>query len=116
MAGTKSRSKLDIAGQLESIGASIDSYSANNSLGLSLDLLAGDLGTGLDILLDILNNSNFPTEEVEKTRKELLAQIKNNQDDSFYRAGRKLRSTLFVKHPYRFLSTGTAESIPSTNC
>ncbi len=109
--GTKNRTKEDIDQEIEMAGGTISSYSANNSLGISLDLLSENLETGIDVLIDILANPTFPPQEIDKTRKEILAEIKNNMQDDFYVASKALKSTLFKTHPYRFLNTGTPSSL-----
>ncbi len=111
LGGTKNRTKQDIAEQIELAGGAIASYSANNSLGISLDLLSSETETGIEVLMDILANSNFPPEEIEKTRKELIAEIKNNMENDFYVASKTLKSTLFKSHPYRFVNTGSPDSL-----
>ena len=109
--GTKSRTKEDIDREIEMAGGTISSYSANNSLGISLNLLSDNLETGIDVLMDILANPTFPPREIDKTRKEILAEIKNNMEDDFFIASRTLKSTLFKTHPYRFANTGTPASL-----
>ncbi len=109
--GTKKRTKEDIDREIEMVGGAISSYSANNSLGVSLDLLSENLETGIDVLIDILANPTFPPQEIDKTRKEILAEIKNNTEDDFFIASKTLKSTLFKTHPYRFLNTGTPATL-----
>ncbi len=109
--GTKSRTAQQIAEEIESIGGSISAFSGNNSFGITISVLKRDLNKGLDILADVLMNPSFDQNEVEKKRKEILAAIDQQEDDPFTLAGRLFRQTLFNKHPYRFLSIGSNETI-----
>ena len=53
----------------------------------------------------------FPTEEVEKRRRELLLALKNREDDLAQIAFDLFYETLFTTHPYRFSILGSEESI-----
>lgn len=109
--GTKSRTAQQIAEEIESMGGSINTFSGNNSFGISLSVLKHDLNKSLDILADVLMNPSFDQNEVEKKRKEILAAISQQEDDPFALAGKLFRQTLFTKHPYRFLSIGSDETV-----
>ncbi|MEA3560496.1 MAG: pitrilysin family protein [Candidatus Omnitrophota bacterium] len=109
--GTKKRPAEKIFEETASMGASLSSYSANNSLGISLDLLKDDLEAGMDILMDILANSTFSQTAIEEVRTDIIARIKRNEEDNFYMAGQALKAALFTSHPYRFEPTGTKQSI-----
>ena len=60
----------------ESIGGAIDVFSGNNSFGCALNLRSKDFKLGLDILADIIQRPTFDTEEFERQRREIIAEIK----------------------------------------
>jgi zinc protease len=109
--GTESRTAQQIAEEMESIGGSIGTFSGNNSFGASVSVLKRDLDKGLDMLSDVIMNPTFDAEEMDKKRKELLAAIKRSEDDPFSLAAKLFKQTLFKKHPYRFQTMGTAETV-----
>lgn len=109
--GTKSRSEEEIANTIERVGGSIETYGGNNSFGVEIRLLKDDLEIGLEILNDILMNSDFPVDSLEKERKFILAQIKSIDDDPFTATERLLKETLFQIHPYRWPQIGHRESL-----
>jgi len=109
--GTKTKSARQIADEIESLGGTIDAYGGNNSFGCSVSVLKEDFDTGLEILADIVMNSTFLSEEVERERRIVLAQIKAQGDDIFNAAFKLLKETLFTRHPFRFQRIGSAESI-----
>ncbi|MEA3328446.1 MAG: AmmeMemoRadiSam system protein A [Candidatus Omnitrophota bacterium] len=109
--GTKKRSSEDIFEELASIGAKVSSYSGNNSFGVSLDVLSGDLETAIDVLMDAFINSAFDQPAIEKVREEMTARIEEKKEDSFDTARQALKSGLFKTHPYQFEVTGTRESL-----
>lgn len=111
--GTGSRKERDIKGALESRGGGIASFSGFNSFGVNLTLLKPDLDFALGILKDILTDSTFPKDELDKEKGLTLAMIKDEDDDIFERGVYLLRKNLFGDHPYGLRTIGEAESISS---
>ena len=109
--GTKTRSASQIANEIEALGGRIDTFGGNNSFGLSLDILASGWTKGLEILTDILLNSQFPHEELEREREHQLAGIKSQRDELLASAGALMRRGLFGPSGYGLDSLGTEESV-----
>lgn len=114
--GTKSRTAQQIAEEMESIGGGMDTYSGNNSFGVYVNVLKRDFDKGLDMLSDVIMNPSFDINEMEKKRKEILAVIKQEEDDPFALAGKLLRQTLFKQHPYRLYAFGSADTVRKIKC
>jgi zinc protease len=70
--GTKNRSAVDIANQLQSIGASINASSGWDSANVSLQSLTKNLSAALEIYADVLTNPVFPDSELETLRRRTL--------------------------------------------
>lgn len=111
--GTEKRSALETAREIEDYGGSISAYSAQNSLGLSLDLLSARMDSGLEVLSDVVKNAVFPSGEMEKERSALLAAIAAEEDEPRSLAGRLWRKLLFGDHPYRHSTLGMTETVAS---
>jgi len=109
--GTGSRKEAEIAGAVESRGGSLAAFSGFNSFGLNMELLKADLDEGLALLKEILTDSNFPQEEIEKAKTQVLAAIKGEDDDIFQRGLNSLRGELFAGSPYAFRYLGTVDTI-----
>jgi len=109
--GTKTRTAQQIAEEMESIGGAISPISGNNSFGVSVSVLKRDVDKGLDMLSDVIMNPSFDPKEMEKKRKEILAGIKQQDDDPFNLAAKLCRQTLFKTNPYRFQMIGSADTI-----
>jgi len=109
--GTRTKTRHEIAQKIESRGGTINTYGGNNSFGCSVSVLKEDFDTGLDILADVIMNSTFPSEEIERERRIVLAQIKAQEDDIFNAAFKLFKETLFIRHPFRFQRIGSAQSI-----
>ncbi|NQS89203.1 insulinase family protein [Patescibacteria group bacterium] len=109
--GTRNRTAQKIADGIESLGGAINTYGGNNSFGCSVSLLREDFDTGLEILTDVIMNPIFPSEEIERERRIILAQIKAQEDDIFDATFKLFKQTLFVRHPFKFQRIGLPQSI-----
>ena len=109
--GTTSKDSSEIAYLIESKGARLSYFSGNNSFGLSLDFLSKDFEQILELLSDLIMNSTFPEKEFKRLKEKSLAQLKAQEDDIFESGIRMLKSILFQKHPYRFLTLGNEKSL-----
>lgn len=111
--GTESRTAEEIVTEIESVGGSIDSYSANNSFGLSAEVLSDDFTNGLDLLADVLLHPVFPGNFLEREKEVQLASIKAQRDHLLYSASRAMRRALFGDSGYGLDVNGTEESVQS---
>ncbi len=70
--GTKTRSALEIANQLQSIGASVGAGAGWDSSNVSMQTLTKNFDQALDIFSDVLVNPSFPASELETIRRRAL--------------------------------------------
>ncbi len=73
--GTKSRSALDIAETIENVGGDINAYTSKEITAYFVKLIAQDLALGIDIISDIIQNSIFSEEELNRERGVILQEI-----------------------------------------
>jgi len=102
--GTERRTKLQIAEDLESRGASL-SFSSEPSDPVGLDIGGSALSRDLDVLLDalgeILRTPVFPEEELEKEKKRLVGSIRQQQDQTSVRAYEAASRRIYPRgHPF----------------
>jgi zinc protease len=109
--GTSKRTAIQIASTVESWAGTLSGFSGRNSFGISADFLSKDLYPGLELLSDILLNPAFPEPEIEKVRKDILADIKAKKDRPTAQLFDLFNKTLFQNHPYGHPPTGTEKSI-----
>ncbi|MFA5370097.1 MAG: pitrilysin family protein [Candidatus Omnitrophota bacterium] len=109
--GTAGRSQADLFYAIESTGGSLTSYSGNNSIGLSLEVMKEDFKKGVDILSDIILRPAFPKDKLKALKDDILAQISLRDDDIFLRAGKVLKHSLFEGSPYGMDQLGSPESL-----
>ncbi|MBI5238258.1 MAG: insulinase family protein [Deltaproteobacteria bacterium] len=109
--GTKKRTREDIAAEVEGMAGNINGFSGWNTTGVSGKFLSRDFDKALAILSDVLMNPVFPEEELEKSRKDIIASIKSMEDNLPYYTFRLLYRTHFKTHPYGLPVSGTVETV-----
>ena len=109
--GTRARTAVQIAREMESIGGSIDSFGGNNSFGVSAEVLRDDFDTGLGLFTDVLRHPAFEARELEHERKQQLAGIKAQRDQLLKSAGIAMRRALFGEAGYGLDALGNEASL-----
>ncbi|HEV3167818.1 MAG TPA: pitrilysin family protein [Isosphaeraceae bacterium] len=112
--GTSRRSALELAGELNGIGASLDGQGGLESSGLSLTTLSKHTEKALDLFADVLLHPAFPDKEFQRLRTQRLAALLRRRDNPVAIAGIVLPRLLYgLEHPYGRPDQGTPESIKS---
>ena len=112
--GTVKKDALEISDEASEIGAIISSGSGIDSSSVTLNALRENLDKSLDLYADIILNPSFPENELERLRKQKLAEIQQEKNQPFGIALRVLPELLYGKnHAYSLPLTGsgTEESI-----
>src|SRR5689334_24317633 len=78
--GTERRSARDIAEEIEAVGGHLTAYTSRESTAYYAKVLKEDVPLALDILADILQNSTFDPEELERERTVILQEIGQAND------------------------------------
>jgi predicted Zn-dependent peptidase len=78
--GTEKRSAVEIAEAIENVGGHINAYTSREQTAYYVKLLKEDLSLGADIIGDILCNSTFEPDEVERERGVILQEIGQAND------------------------------------
>jgi predicted Zn-dependent peptidase len=73
--GTTARSALDIAREVDRVGGEFNAFTAREYTCFHLLLLDRDLALGTDILSDVVLDSTFDADELERERKVILQEI-----------------------------------------
>jgi len=78
--GTEKRTALDIAEQIEAVGGHLNAYTSREQTAYFARTLAEDVPLATDILADILQNSTFTPDEMERERGVILQEIGQTRD------------------------------------
>ena len=98
--GTKRRSALQISDALDFIGASLSTGCSENLASVSMTILKKDLPTGLALLAEVLTQSTFPQEEIERQKQSIVASLKAREEEPGDIAERRFAAALFPNSPY----------------
>jgi zinc protease len=109
--GTRTRTGDEIAHEVESMAGSIGGFSGRNSFGMRMELLSRRWERGLEIFADCVLNPSFSDDELEKERRQVLEEIRTQEDNVSAEAFRLFSQTLYKRHPYRFDLYGSAQSV-----
>ncbi len=109
--GSRSYTREDYDTAFDSKGASIGTFSGNNSLGISFTALAGDVDTLLPYFTDAIGCPSFPVKECEKVKAFQLARVQAEDENPQQQAAKRLSQGLFKGHAYSMEPSGSAESI-----
>jgi zinc protease len=111
---TRRRAAAEVARRIEEVGGSFSSYSGDNSLGVSVEVLPGDAGLALDLLAEGLLEPAFRSETLGIEREAQLAALREERDDVVALARRMLRGRFFGRHPFALSAQGDEKGVAAT--
>lgn len=111
--GTQTRSALDIAAEIDSVGGILNAYTGKEVTSYYIKIPDYHLPLAIDLLADILNNSLFDPEEMEKERSVILQEINMVEDTPDDYIHDFFSNIFWKKHPLGFPVLGTRETVSS---
>lgn len=109
--GTVRHSSLEIAEQVESIGASLGTESSSDYFLLSLKTISSDFSDMLRLGSEILRSPSYPATELDLERRLTIQSIRSQQERPFTIAYDHLQQMMYGEHPYGFPSLGTETTV-----
>lgn len=109
--GTKKRSYEEINDGLELLGGEYNAYTDYAATVYTISCLSEEIKNGVEILSDMIINSAFREEEVEKERGVILAEIRTSKDDIEDLSFKRINEEAFEKSPLRYDVAGLEENV-----
>jgi len=78
--GTEKRTALDIAKEIDGVGGALNASTSKEFTNFYAKVLDKDFDLAIDLLSDILRNSTFPSQEIERERDVIYQEIKMVED------------------------------------
>jgi predicted Zn-dependent peptidase len=78
--GTKNRSALELVECIEDVGGQINAFTGKEATCFYVKLLATHIELGIDVIADMLFNSQFSPEDIEKEKGVIIEEINMNED------------------------------------
>lgn len=111
LGGTATRTGAQIDAALDAVGATLDITMEQEQCVATLRGRRADLGAGLEILSDLLQNPAFPDESIEVKRGLMLDAVRRIPDSPRSIASRAFRALVYGSHPYANDGLGTPATI-----
>jgi zinc protease len=93
--GTSKRTKFQLAGDLESVGAQLAFSADPFAVNIAARALSKDLPLVMDALAEVLSEPAFPSDELEKLKQQIVAGIQEQQSNTGYRARERFTQLIF---------------------
>ncbi|MGA2718950.1 MAG: pitrilysin family protein [Candidatus Acidiferrales bacterium] len=109
--GTEKRSAREIAEAIDFIGGKLEAASGKDSSTVTLNIVKKDLGTGLDLMSDVVLHPAFLGDELDRRRQQLLSNLTVQYSDPEYLASVVFGRVVYGASPYGWPQEGTTGSI-----
>ena len=109
--GTKNRSAIQIADDVDFYGASLSSGSDWDGGYVSLSCLKKHLDKVIDVLADVVLNPVFSEEEINRLKEQRISSIIQGKSEPSVLSDKLFNKIVFGKFPYSQPAEGTEESI-----
>lgn len=109
--GTSKKSAAEIATELSKLAAEFDQSVSSDFTTLSSSCLSEDASALLDIFHDLVTQPSFTNQEIERKRKELIAEASKTQDNPEAFAEKAWFRYLYSGHPYGHTSLGQISNL-----
>jgi zinc protease len=111
--GTKRYDAVHIAETVDRMAASLNGFAGRNSIGMQAEFLQRSATQGMELFAECMLRPSFPEEELERTRRLFLEEIRSQEDQLASKTFQIFSKALYPKHPYGLSALGSTESISS---
>lgn len=109
--GTKKRTYKQITEDVDKIGGQINAFTSQDLTAYYIKVLSEKTVDAIEILSDMILNSQIPEDELEKEKKVILEEKKTSDDDPGWVCLDNLFSTIYKKTMYEKTVIGTKKTI-----
>jgi zinc protease len=96
---------------IDALGAEVAVDTSASSVAMHVQVIARNLDALVDLLANMLGSPTFMEEELERLKRETIAEIEDARDSDRVVAQKALQRTLFEGHAYGHNPGGTVESV-----
>jgi predicted Zn-dependent peptidase len=109
--GTKNKSARDISRIVESLGATIDGFTAKEISGLYFHLIAERFEEIFNLLFEIMREADFNEQELKKEKNVISQEIMESYENPQEYVYSLFTQTMFSGHPLAFPIAGTTKTL-----
>jgi zinc protease len=111
MSGTKNKNEAELMQSIEEMAMGIAPFTGKNTFGFSVEYMSAFEKPALELALEVMTESPFDSEVIEREKQVLAQQIKSKEDHPSSLCARQFMQTMFSNHPLSFEATGTLKTI-----
>ncbi|MGG7058556.1 M16 family metallopeptidase [Clostridium tertium] len=111
--GTKSRTYEELNDELEFLGGEYNAYTDYTSTVYTISCLEEEIKNAISILGDMIINPAFNSDELEKERGVILAEMRASKDDIEDLSFKRTNEIAFNKNPLKYDVAGLEENVKS---
>ena len=109
--GTRTQNATQIIDHFEDRGGTLTSGAGNNTFYYTAEVMSQDFPGALEIFSDIVLEPNFPQEQLDKLKPQIVADIQQVENSWSAQARRFFRSKFYTGNPYRLDPLGTPKTV-----
>jgi zinc protease len=109
--GTKKHSEGQLADELETYAIGLSGSGEMDTSTVNMSCLTEHLERAMSLLGEVVLEPNFPEDEFEKLRQQVLTSLAISSAEPEYVAERELRRRLYGEHPYSRTAVGEVEDV-----
>jgi len=109
--GSRTHTAKAIEDELDRLGAELGTEVSVSSSAIHGQVIERNLGAFIDLLGTLISEPSFPDAELERLRRETLAELVEARDNDKSLAQQAFRRAVFHGHPYARSTTGTSKTL-----
>lgn len=113
--GTKNRTSKELASTIDNLGGQINAFTSKECTCFYVKLLDEHISIGVDVLSDMMLNSLFDSEEIDKERQVILEELKMYEDSPEDLSYDLLTENIYKTDGLGMNIIGTKESLYNIN-
>ena len=113
--GTRNRTSKQIASEIDNLGGQINAFTSKECTCYYVKLLDSHIDIGIDVLSDMILNSKFNEDDLDKERSVIIEELKMYEDSPEDLAYDLLTENIYKHDPLGMNISGTEESLNRLN-
>ena len=113
--GTRNRTSKQIASEIDNLGGQINAFTSKECTCYYVKLLDSHIDIGIDVLSDMILNSKFNEDDLDKERSVIIEELKMYEDSPEDLAYDLLTENIYKNDPLGMNIIGTEESLNRLN-
>ena len=109
--GTKTKNAMQLSDYIERLGGECNAYTSLENTVLHTCVLPEHWKFGVDFLADVIQNSVFPEEEIERERNVILQEISMYENDPSSEITKQLMKSIYAGDPFGRDVLGTRKNV-----